>query len=103
MNDMDIVAAAQKLLAERLGRERFELWFGSATRLTFAEGKLLVEAANKFSEDWLRRHYRRTIEGICSELIEDSVVVEFRVDRSLAPRPAKGKGLIPGNGNVQTT
>ncbi len=84
MNDKDIVSAVRASLADKIGRDRFEVWFGPATRLTLDGNALVVEAASKFSCDWLRTHYRRQIEAACGTAVGCAVAVEFRVDESLA-------------------
>ena len=83
MNDMDIVSAVRASLADKIGRDRFEVWFGPSTRLTLNGKALVVEAASKFSRDWLRTHYRRQIESACNAALGDAASVEFRVDESL--------------------
>lgn len=91
MNDKDIVSAVRASLADKIGRDRFDVWFGPATRLTLDGKSLVVEASSKFSRDWLRTHYRRQIESACGVALGDAVAVEFRIDESLtAQQPHSG-------------
>ncbi len=90
MHDMDIVSALRAVLAQNIGRERFEVWFGPATKMTLAGGTLLVEAGSKFARDWLRQHYHGEIELACAATLPASVNLEFRMNESLAlPKPLK--------------
>jgi chromosomal replication initiator protein len=84
MSDKEIVSAVYAFLAEKLGRERFELWFGPATRISSRSNSLLVETAHQFSQDWLRRHYRQWIEEAGSAALGSAIAVEFRLDSTLA-------------------
>jgi chromosomal replication initiator protein len=88
MNDMDIVSAVRTYLAEKLGQQRYELWFGSATNMTFGGKTLVVETAHQFSQDWLRRHYRGALEAAGRAAVGNAVDVEFRLDPRLADKPA---------------
>jgi len=87
MSDMDIVSEVRTFLAEKLGRERYELWFGANTNLLVCGKTLIVETANKFSQDWLRRHYRGSIEAAGTAAAGDDVHVEFRLNARLAEKP----------------
>ncbi len=87
MSDMDIVSEVRTFLAEKLGRERYELWFGANTNLLVCGKTLIVETANKFSQDWLRRHYRGSIEAAGTAAAGDDVHVEFRLNVRLAEKP----------------
>ena len=88
MNDMDIVSAVRTYLAEKLGQQRYELWFGSATNMTFGGKTLVVETAHQFSQDWLRRHYRGALEAAGRSAVGNAIDVEFRFDPRLADKPA---------------
>ena len=83
-DDKEIVTALRAQLAQRIGRQRFELWFGDQTRLALHETTLTVESASEFFQDWLRKHFRRDIETVCAELLGGKVCVKFRVNTALA-------------------
>ncbi len=95
MSDKDIVSAVRANLADKIGRDRFDVWFGPATRLTFDGKALVVEAASKFSRDWLRTHYRRQIEAACGAAAGNAVAVEFRVDESLTAQQRRCSASQP--------
>ncbi len=95
MSDKDIVSAVRANLADKIGRDRFDVWFGPATRLTFDGKALVVEAASKFSRDWLRTHYRRQIEAACGTAAGSAVAVEFRVDESLTAQQRRSSASQP--------
>jgi chromosomal replication initiator protein len=83
-DDMEIVSALQLALADKVGSDRFELWFGANTRLTLVGDALTVSVPNQFFQEWLRNNFRREIEASCLETLGKSVPVSFHVDRTLA-------------------
>jgi chromosomal replication initiator protein len=88
MDDKEIVSAIRATLADKVGRERFELWLGAACRLSLRGETLLVELPNRFSQDWVRLHLRREIEAAGAETLGKPLAVEFRIDESLAGKPS---------------
>ena len=83
---MDIVSVLRKAIADRVGKERFELWFGASTLLALNGQTLTVSAPNQFIRDWLRSSFRRQIEEACAVSLGESVSIEFNVDETL-PQP----------------
>ncbi len=92
----DVLSTVVRLLTEKVGAERYDLWFGTRTRFSLKGSHLLVETPNRFLQDWQRQHYRDAIEAACreafscreitagSELIDSAAVaVEFRVNEAL--------------------
>ncbi|MHB1037504.1 MAG: chromosomal replication initiator protein DnaA [Pirellulales bacterium] len=88
-NDTEIVSALLVSLADKVGKERFELWFGAQTRLRFENGTLMVGAPNRFFSDWLRSNFRKDVETACLETLGQAVAVEFYVHGETAETPAK--------------
>lgn len=84
MEDSQIAAALSARLAERIGAQRFELWFGSQTRLAISSGCLTVLAASTFVCDWLRRNFADDIRACWDAIVGHSGPIEFDVDESLA-------------------
>jgi chromosomal replication initiator protein len=87
MDDKEVVSAIRATLADKVGRERFDLWLG-ACRLTLRGDSVLVELPNRFSQDWVRSHFRLEIETACAETLGKPLAVEFRIDEALARAPA---------------
>ena len=92
MDDKEIVAALRANLVGRLGQERFDLWLGSHARLTLRGDTLLVELPSRFSQDWVRSHFRREIEAAAAEIWGRSLALEFRVDEGLNRPHRAGPG-----------
>jgi len=76
-DDMDIVSAIGTALAGKVGKERFEMWFGGRTQLEVHDGKLTVGASSEFLRDWLRKNFREPLEAACREVLGSSASVVF--------------------------
>lgn len=87
-DDMEIVSALQEVLADKVGKERFELWFGANTQLRLAEGTLTVSSPTKFVQSWLQANFRRHLEDSCIQVLGRQVPVVFKVDEG--PTLAEG-------------
>ena len=102
-DDMEIVSALQLALADKVGQERFEWWFGANTRLDLSDDALTVCVPNQFFQDWLRKNYRQQIEAACAETLGKSAPVNFCVDPSLAePSAAAPDSRSPASGSVSS-
>jgi len=82
-DDMEVVSELRAALAERVGPERFELWFGPNTRLAFDGQTLAVGVPNRFFVEWIRSNFRRHIEGACADVLERPAGLKFHVDSTL--------------------
>lgn len=74
---MEIVSAVRKALADRVGNERFKLWFGAGTRFELRDRTLVISAPNQFFRDWLISHFGRDLEAACQAAVGRSLAVEF--------------------------
>jgi chromosomal replication initiator protein len=82
-DDMEIVSALEAALADKVGKQRYELWFGANARMTLEADALRVSVSTPFYEDWLRRNFRRHIEDACRESVGRALAVMFTVDAEL--------------------
>jgi chromosomal replication initiator protein len=83
-DDTEIVSAVREALAGRVGRDRFELWFGRGVRLEWASGALRLVAAEALRLDLLRRAFRADLLAAALAAIGAQVPLEFAVDPALA-------------------
>lgn len=103
-DDMDIVSVFRKRLADKVEKERFELWFGGKTCFEVADRTLTVGATNEFFRNFLQTHYRGAIESACLETFGPAFSVVFSVlppgAASKNGRSSKGNHAphIPGSG-----
>ncbi|MBI1903059.1 MAG: hypothetical protein HYS13_18320 [Planctomycetia bacterium] len=78
-NDRDVVARVRSVLVERMGRQRFDLWFGALCALAAAEGLLHVTAGSEFSAQFLRANFSRELCAAAREVLGAAAQVEFHV------------------------
>jgi chromosomal replication initiator protein len=83
-DETDVVSVLRTALAGKVGKERFELWFGASTRLTLCDGALIVGAPNRFFQEWIRQNFRQQIEDVCTETMGACPTLEFHIDSTLA-------------------
>jgi chromosomal replication initiator protein len=77
---MEIVSTVRTALADKVGQERFDLWFGATTRLTYDGRALSIGAPSEFFLEWIRANFRRHIEMACSDALGRCPAIEFHLD-----------------------
>jgi chromosomal replication initiator protein len=92
-DDMDIVSAVRRALTDRVGKERFELWFARTSRLSLRGMNLVVAAPNRFSIDWLREQFGAEIASSATDVLGQEARVSFQIDESLENGSDAGGGL----------
>jgi len=86
--ESDVVAALRLELIERIGTERFELWFKSGVRIAIDARALLVAAANAFVLERLKKQFLSDLQAIARTRLGETAAVDFSVDASLQAQPA---------------
>ena len=93
-DEMDVVSALRSALADKVGKERCELWFGPPTRLAWDGQVLAIVAPTQFFLDWLRANHREVIDEVCQAVLGLSPPLEFRI--GAADQAAGTTGEIAG-------
>jgi chromosomal replication initiator protein len=101
-DDTEIVSALRTALAGKVGKERFDLWFGASTRLHFDGRVLRIGAPSRFFLDWIRANFRRQLEEACNEIFGGQPALEFCVD-TVASESSDKMRLAQGNDSVKQT
>jgi len=89
MDEKEVVSAVLAGLADKVGSDRFELWFGAHVRLSVGDSTLVIEVPTQFHQNWLRRNFRTDIEAVCQAVLGRTLTLEFRVVDALAGKHAK--------------
>jgi chromosomal replication initiator protein len=79
-DDMEIVSTVRSALADKVGQERFDLWFGATTRLNYDGRALSIGAPSEFFLEWIRTNFRRHIEMACSDALGHCPAIEFQLE-----------------------
>lgn len=85
MDDREVVSAIRARLADRIGNDRYEVWFGTTTQLAVRGETLAVSVVNQFFLDWLRSHFRKDLEAVSSEVVGQPLELEFRIAAPVMP------------------
>src|SRR5436309_2474137 len=78
-DDRDIVSALLTAMADRIGKQRFELWFGPRTRIDWDGNTLVIGAPNRFFLDWIRANFRTAIEEAGVAVLGRRPALEFQI------------------------
>jgi len=84
MDEIDVAADMRTRLAQLIGQDRYELWFGRPTEFRLQGDCVTIVAASTFSRDWLRRNFLAELRTVCQALRGGDMRVEFLVDESLS-------------------
>lgn len=85
-DDRDIVSVVRRALAERLGQDRFDLWFNTGVDLVADGAQLRILAGNMFSVERLRKAFRDDAEAVARDVLGPDAHVQFAV-AAQASRP----------------
>ena len=80
----DEISAINKVLAEKVGPQKFRIWFKNSTRLTFSEGYLKVGVPNLFIADWIENHFSKEIAEAVHGVMGSSRKIAFFIDPELS-------------------
>ena len=101
--------AITEALSQRIGSQKFKIWFQSCARFTVADGALRIAVANPFLATWLEGHFLKDIQGAAQTVLGSVPEIAFTVDAQLGGqqrRSALGSGAPTGGavapGSVQT-
>jgi chromosomal replication initiator protein len=98
--DTEIVSALRAAVADKLGQERFQLWFGTSTRFEWAGERLTIVVPNRFFQQWLRSNFSGEIEDACQQTLGTRPALEFRVDATMSAVSARDHATAhPADGN----
>ncbi len=81
------ISAINEALAEKVGPQKFRIWFKNSTRLTFAGGYLKVGVPNLFIASWIENHFLNEIDQAVQTATgkpPGAVKITFTIDHELA-------------------
>lgn len=66
-------------IAQRVGQQRFHVWFNNSTRLDLRHDGLEIAVPNDFISEWIGTHFTRPIQEAAHEVLGCSLHVRFAV------------------------
>lgn len=79
----DAVSQILAKLEQKLGPQRYKVWFKNSTQLIIADGHLKVSAPNAFICGWIERHFAEIITAIAQEVTGRQIEVSFAIEPKL--------------------
>jgi chromosomal replication initiator protein len=86
-------------IADRVGTQRFSVWFNNSTKLALKPDGLEISVPNDFISEWIFKKFTKTIQEAANEVLGCPLVVRFSVMPQLF---AQGAGAaLPGRAEEQ--
>ncbi|MBN1491693.1 MAG: hypothetical protein JXA69_17400, partial [Phycisphaerae bacterium] len=82
-SSLDTVGQIQSRIAEKVGPQRYKVWFKNSTQLTLADGFLKVGVPNLFVGGWIENHYADVIGEAAREVTGAEMNLTFSIDSML--------------------
>src|SRR5215212_11993122 len=79
-------------IAQRVGPQRFHVWFNNSTRLDLKHDGLEIAVPNDFISEWITTHFKRPIQEAAHEVLGCSLPVRFSVVPQLFEVNSNGDG-----------
>ncbi len=99
------VCTIREQLAERIGSEKFQTWFGESTRFDLELDRLNISVRNQFIGDWIQSHYLPELTEATREVVGSPIKVNVRVsercDNAQQPSTAAPDGAVTAGRNGQ--
>ena len=78
--------AITEALSQRIGAQKYKIWFQSCARFTVADGTLRVGVANPFLATWLEGHFLKDIQGAAQTVLGSVPPIAVQSNQTL-PAP----------------
>jgi chromosomal replication initiator protein len=88
--------AITEALSQRIGAQKYKIWFQNCARFTVADGTLRVGVANPFLATWLEGHFLKDIQGAAQTVLGSVPEIAFTVDAAVGG-PQRRAGVAPGS------
>ena len=85
----DPISQLENAIAEKVGPQRYKVWFKNATRFTFSNGYLRVGVPNLFIGGWIEAHFAETITEAAHQVTGHRPEICFSIDPALAKKMRK--------------
>ena len=79
----DEVIAVNEALAEKIGPQKFRIWFKNSTRLSLTDGYVKVGVPNLFIASWIENHFTNEINDVVRQVTGTNRKVTFAIDPEL--------------------
>src|SRR4029077_2038678 len=77
-HDPQLVRLADAI-AQRVGQQRFHVWFNNSTRLDLKHDGLEIAVPNDFISEWIGKNFTRPIQEAAHEVLGGPLLLRFQV------------------------
>lgn len=84
------LARLANAIAQRVGSQRFHVWFNNSTRLDLKQDGLEIAVPNDFISEWIGSHFKKFIQEAAHEVLGCSLPVRFNVVPQLFEMEGQG-------------
>jgi len=85
------IQAINEALANKVGQQKYRIWFKNSTKLTLAAGYLKVGVPNLFIANWIENHFQNEISQAVLSVTGKNANITFTIDPELSGRRAGSK------------
>jgi chromosomal replication initiator protein len=78
------ISAINEAIAEKVGPQKFRIWFKNSTKLTLADGYLKIGVPNLFIAGWIENHFLNEISHAVQTVTGTRQKVSFAIDSELS-------------------
>jgi len=78
------ISAISEALAEKVGPQKYRIWFKNSTKLTLTDGYLKIGVPNLFIASWIENHFLSEISQAVQAVTGDSGKITFAIDPELS-------------------
>ena len=79
----DLIDVISEKIAQKVGQQRYKIWFKNSTRLMIEDTYVKVGVPNLFIGGWIENHYAEQIRTAVSEVTQKPTQVIFTIDPEL--------------------
>jgi len=78
------ISAINEALAEKVGPQKYRIWFKNSTKMTLAGGYLKIGVPNLFIASWVENHFSNEISQAVREATGTGAKITFTIDPELS-------------------
>jgi chromosomal replication initiator protein len=98
-NDLQLARLADAI-AQRVGQQRFHVWFNNSTKLDLRQDGLEIAVPNDFISEWIGKNFTRPIQEAAHEVLGTPLQVRFSVVPELFEVESARKSAESADGPV---
>lgn len=80
---VDVIERINEAIAQKVGQQRFKIWFRNSTRLIIEDDYVKVGVPNLFIGGWIENHFAAQISEAVTEITNRPIKVIFAIDPEL--------------------